>query len=201
MQEKNNRRSNAERSQAMREALIAAGKELFIGKGYGETSTPEIVALAKVTRGALYHHFEDKAALFRGVVMSESRQVADAINEATKDLADPMIALEVGSDAYLDAMAVPGRIRLLLIDGPAVLGREAMDEIDRETSGGTLVDGLVAATGRPADAALEALANLLAAAFDRAALDIGAGAAPEPYRRLLKQLLANLPVILPVDGV
>jgi len=201
MQEKNIRRSNAERTQTMRQALLAAGRQLFIEKGYAETSTPEIVALAKVTRGALYHHFEDKAALFKAVIIAESEWAADLINEATKDLADPLIALEVGTDAYLDAMAVPGRTRLLLIDGPAVLGRAVMDAIDKETSGGTLIEGLVAATGRPVDAKLEAMASLLAAAFDRAALDIASGAAAEPYRRMLKQFLANVPIILAVDDI
>ena len=191
MQVKKERRSNADRSQAMRDALIAAGRELFIAKGYAETTTPEIVAEANVTRGALYHHFEDKAALFRAVAIAEFEQVADAINTATSDCTDPLEALATGTDAYLDAMTVPGRTRLLLIDGPAVLGREAMDAIDRETSGGTLVVGLTAALGRPADARLEAHASLLSAAFERAALDIGTGRAAEPYRALLKEMLAR----------
>lgn len=191
MQVKKERRSNADRSQAMRDALIAAGRELFIAKGYAETSTPEIVAEANVTRGALYHHFEDKAALFRAVVTAEFEHVADAINTATSGCTDPLEALATGTDAYLDAMTVPGRTRLLLIDGPAVLGREAMDAIDRETSGGTLVVGLTAALGRPADARLEAHASLLSAAFERAALDIGTGHAAKPYRALLKEMLAQ----------
>ena len=191
MQVKKERRSNADRSQAMREALIAAGRRLFVEKGYAETSTPEIVAAANVTRGALYHHFEDKAALFRAVIVAESERVADAINIATRDCTDAAEALNTGTDAYLDAMTVPGRTRLLLIDGPAVLGRDAMDAIDRETSGGTIVVGLSGAQGRAPDARMEAQGRLLSAAFERAALDIAAGADPVIYRDELKRMLAE----------
>jgi AcrR family transcriptional regulator len=192
MQVKKERRSNADRSHAMRDALIAAGRRLFIEKGYAETSTPEIVAAANVTRGALYHHFEDKAALFRALIVSESEKVAGEINIATQHCTDAAQALDTGTDAYLDAMTVPGRTRLLLIDGPAVLGRQEMDAIDRETSGGTIVVGLSAALGRAADARMEAQGRLLSAAFERAALDIAAGADPVLYRAELKRMLAEL---------
>jgi len=191
MQEKEERRSNADRTQAMRDGLIASARELFIEKGYAETSTPEIVARANVTRGALYHHFEDKASLFRAVITAESERVAEAINLATQDCTDAADALNTGTDAYLDAMTVPGRTRLLLVDGPSALGREVMDAIDRETSGGTMVVGLTAALGRPADTAIQAHASLLSAAFDRAALDINAGGDASLYRMVLKKMLAE----------
>jgi AcrR family transcriptional regulator len=174
---------------------------LFVRSGYAETGTPEIVAAAEITRGALYHHFTDKAALFEAVLRDEAKAVFDAIVEATKDIADPMTGLEVGADAYLDAMAVPGRTRLLLVEGPAVLGAEAVAAIDREFPAGSLTEGLSCVVGRAPDAELEAFSSLLSAAFDRAALDIVAGAAPGPYRRLLKQLLGNVPQVLTLDGI
>lgn len=191
MQVKKERRSNADRSQAMRDALIAAGRALFIEKGYADTSTPEIVAAANVTRGALYHHFEDKAALFRAVIVAESERVAEAIIMATNDCTDAAQALDTGTDAYLDAMMAAGRTRLLLVDGPAVLGHDAMDAIDRETAGGTIVVGMSAALGRPPDARMEAQGRLLSAAFERAALDITAGGDPVIYRSELKRMLAD----------
>ena len=201
MQEKPSRRTNADRSQSTRAALVGAARELFVRSGYAETGTPEIVAAAEITRGALYHHFTDKAALFEAVLRDEAKAVFDAIAEATKDIADPMTGLEVGADAYLDAMAVPGRTRLLLVEGPAVLGAEAMAAIDREFPAGSLTEGLSCLVGRAPDAELEAFSSLLTAAFDRAALDIVAGAAPGPYRRLLKQLLGNVPQVLTPDGI
>jgi AcrR family transcriptional regulator len=190
MQEKT-RRSNADRSQQTRDALVHAGRELFVKAGYAATGTPEIVAAAAVTRGALYHHFADKADLFEAVIRREEKAVADEIISRTADIEDPLLALEIGTDVYLDAMAEPGRTRLLLIEGPVVLGRKAMDDIDRETSAATLVEGLAAAIGRPADIMIRAQAELLAAAFDRAALEISGGGPMDIYRSILRTMLSD----------
>ncbi len=168
-------RTNKERSEATREALLAAARKLFVRKGYAETSTPEIVAAAGITRGALYHHFEDKRALFRAVVEAEARLVTDEIERAAPSSLRPLAALKAGSAAYLEAMAVKGRTRLLLVDGPAVLGAAAMREIDEATSERSLREGLQAAMVGQGETTLRILASLLGAAFDRAALAVDAG--------------------------
>src|SRR5690606_256195 len=135
MQKSSVRRSNDERTQATRAALLAAARDCFVRDGYAGTSTPAIVAAAGITRGALYHHFADKKDLFRHVVEQEARAVADAIEAALPVAGIPAAgvpaddvrareALMVGSIAYFDAMAVSGRTRLLLREGPAVLGPE-----------------------------------------------------------------------------
>ena len=202
MQRETGRRSNRDRTEATRADLIAAARNLFIEKSFAETGTPEIVAAAGVTRGALYHHFADKQALFAAVVEQEAAVVAQEIDRASPPSLFARDALIAGSDAYLAAMRAPGRTRLLLLDGPGVLGRAAMDAIDNRHGNRSLREGLVAAmraqtmTRLPADA----LTALLAAAFDRAALAVEAGAPAEDYRAVLMALIDGLSPALPQAG-
>ncbi|KJS21479.1 MAG: TetR family transcriptional regulator [Hoeflea sp. BRH_c9] len=187
------RRSNKERSETMRQALVDAARELFIDKGYAETATPDIVAKAGVTRGALYHHFEDKRALFRAVIEREAADVAANIEAAAPPGGSPRQAILEGTRAYFDAMAESGRTRLLLLDGPAVLGLEMMRAIDKETSEASLGEGLHALlSGSRNSPQAETLAILLSAAFDRAALAIESGA----DRRQCEDAIAAL-----IDGL
>jgi AcrR family transcriptional regulator len=194
MQEAKERRSNRDRTEATRRELIAAARRLFTEKSYAETSTPEIVAAAGVTRGALYHHFADKQALFQAVVEQEAEEVAAEIERASPASLSPRDALIAGSDAYLAAMRALGRTRLLLLDGPAVLGRAVMDEIDGRHGNRTLREGLIAAmrSGTMKTLPTDALTGLLAAAFDRAALAIDAGASAGEYRETLIALVDGL---------
>lgn len=186
-------RSNRERTQATRLALIDAARRLFVERGYAETATPDIVAAAGVTRGALYHHFEDKKALFRAVLEGEAAAVAADIEARAAPAASPRAALLLGAAAYFDAMAVPGRIRLLLLEAPAVLGVEALGAIDRDHAEGALRAGLAALLGGRAESGrLDALAALLSAAFDRAALAIEAGADRTAYEAAIAALLDGL---------
>ncbi len=200
MQQKAQRRTNRDRTAATRSDLIAAARKLFTEKSYADTGTPEIVSAAGVTRGALYHHFVDKQALFQAVVEREAEAVAEEIERASPPALFPKEALIAGSNAYLEAMRWPGRTRLLLLDGPAVLGRAVMDEIDARHGNRTLRDGLVAAmeSGELRPLAPDALTALLAAAFDRAALAIDAGASESEYREVLAALIDGL--MQPISG-
>jgi AcrR family transcriptional regulator len=192
--EQRQRIPNATRTERTRAALILAARELFAAKGFAETGTPEIVKAAGVTRGALYHHFEDKTALFRTVIEAEAEAVAKAIEAKTTEPASARDALIDGANAFFDAMAVPGRARLLLVDGPAVLGHEEMNRIDRSAGGAELIEGLAYARDQNElrDLPIEPLADLLSAAFDRAALAINAGEDPETYRTAIAGLIDAL---------
>ena len=194
MQEKAVRRTNKERTEATRAALIAVARKLFVKKGYAETGTPEIVAAADVTRGALYHHFADKADLFRAVVEREARAVAEQIERESADPSSALEALMDGAEAYFKAMAVPGRVRLLLRDGPSVLGHAEMDRIDRETGAEELRQGLAFAMeeGALAKVPLDALTDIVSAAFDRAALAIAEGRPADDYGRAVRLILSSL---------
>ena len=194
MQESLARRSNRERSEETRKKLMEAARRLFVEKTYAETGTPEIVAAAGVTRGALYHHFADKQALFRAVVEREAAQVAEVIERETEEEASPIEALIKGGETFLAAMATPGRTRLLLLDGPAVLGRQVMDDIDGRNGNRTLKEGLAAAmqAGALRELPLDPLTHLLGAAYDRAALAAEAGADAAALRVTLAALLQGL---------
>ena len=193
MQERKTR-SNVERTEATRAALIEAARKLFVEKSYAETGTPEIVAAAGVTRGALYHHFADKQALFLAVVEQESARVAEEIEKASAGSLSPREELVAGGAAFLDAMAKDGRTRLLLLDGPAILGRAIMDEIDGRHGNCTLREGLVAAmrAGAIKKLPVEPLTALLAAAFDRTALSVEAGGDRGAYEEVLAALVDGL---------
>ncbi|MFP3545678.1 TetR family transcriptional regulator [Rhizobium sp. SIMBA_035] len=182
-------RTNRERTEQTQQALIAAARRLFVDKGYAETATPDIVSAAGVTRGALYHHFEDKRALFRAVIELEAGKVAEEIESRSADAQSPRDALLTGASAYFDAMAAEGRTRLLLLEAPAVLGAEA-SAIDRENAEESLRRGLAA---MPAAAAqLGPLTALLSAAFDRAAIEIEQGGVREDYEQAIASLVDGL---------
>jgi AcrR family transcriptional regulator len=187
------RKTQEERRTQTQRALIAAARALFAEKGYVATGTPEIVAAAGVTRGALYHHFADKLALFAAVVEEEHLLMAMAINAAeSEEEPGPIKALIAGCDAFLDAMQDPGRRQIMLVDAPAVLGRAVVDEIDGRHGLDTLICGLRDAmeAGAMKKLPVETLAHLFGALFDRAAL-----APPEEladYRKSIKALIRGL---------
>ncbi len=99
MQDKKQRISNVERTKVMRLSLLTVARQLFVAHGYAETSTPQIVKAAQVTRGALYHHFEDKLALFRAVIEQEADNVAEAIKLSAPEGETDLELLVKGSDA------------------------------------------------------------------------------------------------------
>jgi AcrR family transcriptional regulator len=187
------KRTNPERADATRTALLQAARSLFVQRGYAGTSTPEIVAAAHVTRGALYHHFADKRDLFRAVLEREARAVAEEIEASASPNLSPQDALVEGSMAYLEAMSVPGRTRLLLVDGPAVLGPAEMAAIDEAHAARTLREGLeaiAASLQRPFP--VPAMTALLSAAFDRAALAIESGAEPAEFKAAMISLVERV---------
>ena len=118
------RRTQLERSTATRGALIAAARPLFAERGFAAVGTPEIARAAGVTRGALYHQFADKAALFAAVAEAVEADVTQQITDAVLAAAppDPVAALHAAVDAWFAACVDPEARRVLLLDAPVVLG-------------------------------------------------------------------------------
>lgn len=185
------RRSQADRRAATRGLLLDAARALFTARGYAGTGTPEIVAAAGVTRGALYHHFADKADLFRALCQREADAVGAAIEAATEAIRDPAQALEAGALAYLDAMEVPGRATLLLVEAPAALGPEEAARLTAGDGRAQLRAGLQAALPGLPQPELEALTEILSAAFDRTALAIATGGDRQGFVAAMLRLFAS----------
>jgi AcrR family transcriptional regulator len=190
----------AERAEHTRNALVAAARQLFVERGYHATSTEEIVALADVTRGALYHHFTDKRALFAAVLEAvEADLVATA--SATVQDGPPLDMLRDGLLGFLDGSLTPDVQRILLIDGPAVLGWQEWRAIEERYGLGGIQAMLerAVAEGSLSPQPLELLAHLLLATADEAALYIvnaddpatARAQAVHALRRLLDALAAS----------
>lgn len=191
------RRTQADRTAATRGALIAAARELFAGRGFADVSTPEIAAAAGVTRGAMYHHFADKQALFLAVAtaveVDVTQRLADAVGGAGH--ADPLDALRHAATAWLDECE-HGEVRqVLLVDGPTVLGWAAFRDLALDYGLG-LTEALLAAcveAGRIRPLPPRALAHLVLGALQEAALMIAADpASRDDARAVLAALVDGL---------
>jgi len=166
------RRSQAERNAETRAALLRAARRRFAESGYADTGTEEIVEAAGVTRGALYHHFTDKAALFEAVVEAIAAEILAAIIDAARTRRSAFAALEAGCAAFLDAALAPEVRRIYLVDAVAVLGWARWRAIDARYGMGSLRTGIANVLKEQPDAAvsLDAATHILSGALNEAAL-------------------------------
>ncbi len=195
-----NRRSQVDRSAATRAALVAAARRLFAERGFGGVGTEAIVHAAGVTRGALYHQFADKTALFEAVYEAIEEDLAKGLGERilASGVKDPIDALALGADAWLDACREQEVQQIVLLDGPAVLGWQRWRDIGLRYGLG-LVEGLLAQAidvGRIPAQPVSPLAHVLVGALDEAALYIARSedqaAASEEIRAVVGRLVAGL---------
>jgi AcrR family transcriptional regulator len=181
-------------ARATREALIEAALEVFTERGYAGVGTEEIVARAKVTRGALYHHFEDKRDLFRAVFERVEGDLMERIGATMESADDPWDLMVSGMRAFLDACEEPAVKQISLTDAPAVLGWEEWREIDNRHGLGltrAALDGAVAA-GVLRSIATEPMAHLLVAALSEAAFVIAHADHPRRSRQQVEEALTQL---------
>ncbi|MBH5370248.1 TetR/AcrR family transcriptional regulator [Bradyrhizobium glycinis] len=121
-----------EYAEATRQALLAAGREIFAREGYQAAGIEAISRAARVTRGAFYHHFEDKKALFDAVVVSLQSDAAARVQEISKRKSKLWERLYTGIDAYLDVSIEPAYARIVVQEAPVVLGNARFAEIEEQ---------------------------------------------------------------------
>ncbi|MDA0633866.1 TetR/AcrR family transcriptional regulator [Nonomuraea sp. MCN248] len=165
-------RTRAEQREATRRALVAVGRRLFAGRGYAAVGLAEIVREAGVTKGALYHHFDGKAALFRAVLEEVQQEMGARVAAEADAEGDPWEQLKAGCAAFVRAAADPDVQRIMLIDGPAVLGWNEWRAIDEATSARHLGEALaaLAEAGTIAPHPVAPLTRLLSGAMNEAVL-------------------------------
>ncbi len=162
----------AARSAATRAKLVRAARVLFARHGYAAVGTEQIVRRAGVTRGALYHHFAAKEDLFLAVYEQVEHDLTTRLIGLVSEAASPMDAMRIGIRTFLEACRTPEMQRIVLVDGPAVLGWERWREIAQENGLG-LTEGVLTAAieaGEIEPIAVTPLAHMLGGALDEAAL-------------------------------
>ena len=170
-----------ERGKATRERLLATARDLFGRDGYEATSVEAVLKAAGVAKGSLYHHFENKPALFDAVLDQVVSDVAGKAARAAARQDDPVESLRAGCAEWLRTCLDPAVQQIALVDAPAVLGWSRWRELDEQYTLGGVRRSLqaLADSGRVPAAQVDALANMLLAAVGEAALLIVQADDPE----------------------
>jgi AcrR family transcriptional regulator len=188
----------AEQVAQTRAALIAAGRRLFGRDGFAATSVEDLARDARVTTGALYHHFATKGMLFEAVFEAAHQEMLAASERAAAGATGPVEFLARGFESFLDAVMQPDLQQILIVDGPAVLGPVRFTELDERYAVAAIVMALRAAvsSGELQVEDPDTVARLLLGALTRGAMLIAS--APEPARtrdavaRSMRALFASL---------
>ena len=169
--------TQSERREATRAAIVKAAKRLFGDRGFAGTTMDNVATAAHVAKGAVYHHFKTKEALFEAVFDQVSEDLVAEVERVARSENDALAAMAAGTQAYFAACATDATGQIILRDGPTVLGWERWREIDARHFGGgfplalarAMEDGLIAR--QP----VEPLSRLLLGAVTEAAVACSAG--------------------------
>jgi AcrR family transcriptional regulator len=195
--------SKAQQAESTRRALLDSGRRLFADKGYAAVGTEELVRASGVTRGALYHHFRDKEALFLAVHEEVEQELLGRVAEQAEAAAaaavtdgsapDPLVVLQIGAAAFLDACEDAAVQRIALVDAPSVLGWDRWREVSRRHGLGLIEEVLGAAM----DAGIidrqspRALAHLVIGSLDEAAMLVARADDDGQTKREVQAMLAR----------
>lgn len=190
------RRTKDEANDTLRK-LIGVAKRHFAEQGYANAALEGIAADAEVTRGALYHHFRNKQGLFRAVLEAVQQEVGERVEKEASRSEDLNEQLLLGCRAFLAAAVEPDNKRILLIEGPAVLGWEMWRMLDEENSMRHLREQLAMMKERGAlgELSVDATAHFISGALNESALRMAemseTDSAMEETMKLLALLVNN----------
>lgn len=164
--------TQTERRAETQAAIVKAARRLFGDRGFQATSMDDIAAASRVAKGAIYHYFKTKDDLFSAVFEQVSHDLVSEIDQAVRTEKDTLAAMTAGTQLYFTKCAKGPYSRIILRDGPAVLGWERWRRIDAEHFGGKIPRALTAAmtAGLIAKQPVEPLARLLLGAITEAAV-------------------------------
>ena len=173
--------SNAQLTAATTRRLLDVARRAFTKKGYAAASVEEIVLKAGVTRGALYHHFKDKKALFEAVFLELQREIGEQIQRVDRGEQDLWTGLLCGCREFLLACTQPDIRQIVILDGPAVLSPNTWRKADEAHSTYLLRARLRTLIERKmmVDISLDMLTALLNGALNDVALLVAASMTPE----------------------
>ena len=188
----------AAQGRATRGQLIEVATSLFADRGYEGTSIEAVLAAAGVSRGAIYHHFAGKEALFKAVLQALNERVTEEVTEAIRDCTDPVDAMHTGALAWIDLAGDPVIQRVMLVDAVSVLGWEQWQAMDEGRTVGATRAMLqeVSDSGRLPQELVGPFSYMIVAALDEAAMVVArapdSGAAVAEGRRAVEELLNRL---------
>ncbi len=170
-------------SASTKRALLEVAEKLFAEQGYAGTSLDTIVAGAQVTKGALYHHFSGKQALYEAVFEQVESESARRILQLTKGIKDPWEKAQTGLRGFLDIVRDPIYRRIVIQDGPAVLGYERYREQEERSAYGVveeIVRTVLTSSGTAVDEEMiSTFARIFFGALSSAGESVAASADPE----------------------
>ena len=193
-------RTQAERSAATQQALIDAARRLWGERGYADVGTPEIAEAAGVTRGAMYHQYADKAALFRAVIEAMDAEIIERLQAsvAASQPQTPADTMHAMADAWLDIAGEPEVRQLMLLDAPSVIGWAEYREMSQRNaveSAEALLSAAIEA-GQLKPQPLRPLAIVLLGALDEAAMYLAGAEDPRQAREEIRAVIRDL-----IDGL
>jgi len=194
-------------SSSTKRALLDNATELFTVHGYAGTSLDEVVAAARVTKGALYHHYSSKLSLFESVFMKCQEDTKKTIEKSLRQSKDPWERARIGLQTFLDICQQPTFRRICIQEGPAALGHERWHEAEKEFSFGlvaNIVDDLLKDMGG-ADELTETFAHIFYGAMQSAGNFVAdaedAETASQQVQAVINMILAGLRALPAIDVV